>query len=275
MDKSWIMDAVKLLKSGGRVYAQLAPAVAGQFGATVGQLVTGLKRLGFCGVEETALGADLTARVESKELEEKGMLVSSCCPAFVDYVNKFHPQQAELVSETPSPMVLAARRIKENDPEAKVVFIGPCVAKKAEFRLEKTGGAVDCVLTFEELAALFEAREIEVEQLEEDQLDHASGYGRAFARSGGVSAAVGEALREQGSTFLLKPVPCSGIAECKVALLKQSRGLLDGNFIEGMACEGGCVSGAACLVRSPRNKAEVEKYAREAAGRSIEDAAKK
>ena len=149
MDKSWILDAVELLKSGERVYAQLAPSVAGQFGATLGQLAAGLKQLGFFGVEETALGADLTAHVEAGELEEKGMLASSCCPAFVDYVSKFHPKQAELVSETPSPMVMAARRIKERDPEAKVVFIGPCVAKKAEFQLEKTGGAVDCVLTFE------------------------------------------------------------------------------------------------------------------------------
>ena len=274
MDKSWILDAVELLKSGQRVYAQLAPSVAGQFGATLGQLAAGLKQLGFFGVEETALGADLTAHVEAGELEEKGMLASSCCPAFVDYVNKFHPKQAELVSETPSPMIMAARHIKERDPEAKVVFIGPCVAKKAEFQLEKTGGAVDCVLTFEELAALFEARGIEVEQLEGEELDHASSYGRAFARSGGVSAAVGEALRERESTFLVKPVPCSGIAECKVAFLKAGRGLLDGNFIEGMACEGGCISGAACLVRSPKNKVEVEKHAREAAGRLIEEAIK-
>lgn len=274
MDKSWILTAVELLKSGARVYAQLAPSVVGQFGATLGQLAAGLRQLGFCGVEETALGADLTAHVEAGELEEKGMLASSCCPAFVDYVNKFHPEQAELVSETPSPMVMAARRIKEQDPEAKVVFIGPCVAKKAEFQLEKTGGAVDCVLTYEELAALLEARGIELDQLEAEVLDHASGYGRAFARSGGVSAAVGEALRERESAFLVKPVPCSGISECKVALLKAGRGLLDGNFIEGMACEGGCVSGAGCLVRSPKNKLEVEKHAREAAGRLIQDAVK-
>lgn len=274
MDKSWIVSAIKLLKSGARVYAQLAPSVAGQFGATLGQIAAGLKQLGFCGVEETALGADLTAHVEAGELEEKGTLASSCCPAFVDYVQKFHPKQAQLVSETPSPMVMAARRIKEREPGAKVVFIGPCVAKKAEFQLEKTNGAVDCVLTFEELAALFEARSIEVEKLEEDGLDHASSYGRSFARSGGVSAAVEEALKERGSGFAVKAVPCSGIAECKAAILKAGKGVLDANFVEGMACEGGCISGAACLVRSPKNKVEVEKHAKEAAGRTIEEAIK-
>ena len=272
MDKSWIVTAVEMLKSDSRVYAIVAPAVAGQFGVGIGQVASGLKALGFRGVEEVALGADLTAHEEARELADKGLLFSSCCPAFVDYVEKFHPKLADTVSQTPSPMVMAARRVKERDPEARVIFVGPCVAKKNEFQLEKTGGAVDCVLTFEEADAMFEARGIRLEELPDDGLDSASSYGRNFAHSGGVSAAVAQAVKEQGLDFTVKAVPCSGIAECKVALLKAGRNLLDGNFIEGMACEGGCVAGAACLVRSPKNRAEVEKHAKQAGERTIQEA---
>ena len=125
------------------------------------------------------------------------------------------------------------------------------------------------MLTYEELFALFTSREIELEKLEESALDEASGYGRSFARSGGVAEAVAETLKEKEITFDLKPIPCSGIAACETALLKLKLGRLEGNFIEGMACEGGCVQGAGCLVRSPRNKLDVEKHVKEAEGRTV------
>lgn len=283
VDKSYIVDAVQMLKGaekwGYKVYAAVAPSIAGQFApATLGQVVAGLKELGFCDVVEVALGADMVARQEGGELLEKGTLASSCCPAFVDYVEKKHPGQAHLISETPSPMVMAARYIKHKDPRSKVIFIGPCVAKKKEFQMGKTMGAVDCVLTFEELWPMLESRDIDITKLEPAPLDEASGFGRAFAHSGGVSAAVAEALKEAGVTetqFKLQAVPCSGIAECNVALLKAGKDMLGGNFIEGMACEGGCVQGAGCLIRSPKNKAEVDKHAKEADGRTIADAVTK
>ena len=275
MDKSFIVDAVQLLKGAEkwnyRVYAILAPSVAGQFApAKLGQVITGLKRLGFQGVAEVALGADMTAEHEAEELLEKQMLASSCCPAFVDFVEKNFPEQAHLISETPSPMVMAARHVKEQDPAAKVVFVGPCVAKKKEMRLGKTMGAVDCVLTFEELYALFESRDIQLEELEEDGLDQASGYGRAFAHSGGVSAAVMQALQEKGGDFVLKSQACSGLEACRVAFLKAAKSIGDVNFIEGMACEGGCVLGPAQLIRSPRNQADVDRHAKQAQGRTIQ-----
>lgn len=273
MDKSYILDAIDLLKGAEKgyypVYAAVAPSVAGQFRAPLGKVAAGIKALGFTHVAEVALGADMVAKHESGELEEKGMLTSSCCPAFVDYVEKNYPQLRELVSSTPSPMVMMGRHIKEKEPEAKVVFIGPCVAKKQEARLPKAGGAVDCVLTFEELHALLESRDIELTALEEEPLDEASGFGRSFAASGGVSAAVAQAMKEAGSDFALKAVPCSGIEACKIALLKASKGLLDGNFIEGMACDGGCVQGPVCLTRAPKNKAEVAAYAKQAGERTI------
>ena len=278
-DKSFITDAIHMIMGaehwGYKTYAVLAPSIVGQFApASYGQVVAGLKKLGFNGVAEVALGADMVADRESEELVEKGMLCSSCCPSFVGYIKKKHPEMENLISRTPSPMVMIGLHIKEKDPDAKVIFIGPCVAKKKEFQLGRTMNAIDCALTYEELFAMFESRGIDLESLEEAPLDEASPFGRNFARSGGVAQAVAEALKEKGldKEFQLKAVPCSGIEACEVALLKAKRGVLDGNFIEGMACDGGCVQGAGCLVRSPRNRMDVEGHAKQASGRSITDA---
>ncbi len=200
------------------------------------------------------------------------MLASSCCPAFVSYVEKNFPDLAEtLVSKTPSPMVMLGRHIKESEPEAKVVFIGPCVAKKREFKLGKTMAAIDCAITFEELSALFDARDIDIEALDEGELEDASGYGRSFAASGGVADAVVQALKEKGSDFEVKAVKCSGIAECKAALLKAKAGVLDANFIEGMACVGGCILGPANLIRGPKNKQELAQHAQQAVKTAVHD----
>ncbi len=277
MDKSYLVDVIQMLRGAARwdfrVYAVLAPSIAGQFApATLGQVVTALKMVGFYDVAEVALGADMTAKAESQELVEKGKLLSSCCPAFVDYVEKNFPDLAPLISHTPSPMVMIGKRLKEKDPRARVVFVGPCVAKKREFQLGKTMGAIDCAITFEELYPLFESKGIDPEQLEETPLDEASGFGRSFAHSGGVAAAVAEGLKEHGVTdeqFKLHAVSCSGINACKAELMKMARGIGDVNFIEGMACEGGCVQGAGILIRSPRNQMDVDKHAKEAKGRTI------
>ena len=268
MDKSFIVDVIHMLMGAQRwgyhVWAAVAPSVAGQFpGASFGQLASALKKLGFHDVMPVSYGADLVALEESKELAEKGMLASSCCPAFVNYVEKNYPALAEtMVSKTPSPMVMTGRVIKEKDPGSRVVFIGPCVGKKQEFQLGKTMGAVDCVLTFEELNAMFEAKKVGPEEMDEAELTESSGYGWRFAASGGVSGAVAQAMKEQGVEFPLKAIPCSGVEECKLALLKASKGLLDGNFIEGMICDGGCIRGPANLIRAQRNKVELEKQAK-------------
>ncbi|MCI8869865.1 MAG: 4Fe-4S binding protein [Lawsonibacter sp.] len=273
-DKSYITDAIHMILGaehwGYKTYAVLAPSIAGQFApATYGQVVTGLKQLGFNGVAEVALGADMVADRESEELAEKGMLCSSCCPGFVGYIKKKHPELTDYISRTPSPMVMIGLHLKEKDPDAKVIFIGPCVAKKKEFQLGRAMSAIDCVLTYEELFALFQSRDIDPSQLEESALDEASPFGRNFARSGGVAQAVAQAMAEKGTEFDLKAVPCSGITACETALLKLKRNVFEGNFIEGMACEGGCVQGAGCLVRSPRNRVDVESHAKQAEGRDI------
>ena len=280
MDKSWIVDTIQMLRGsatwGYKVYAVVAPAIVGQFApASLGQVVTGLKQLGFTEVVEVAQGADMVADQEADELAEKGVLTTSCCPGFVGYVKRHHPEMEQYVSHTPSPMVMIGLHLKEKEPNAKVVFIGPCVAKKTEFQLGRSRNSIDSVLTFEELAALFEAREIEVSELEEGALEGASPYGRGFAASGGVAGAVTQALKEKGSDFEVKPVACSGIEECKIALLKLNRGLLDGNLIEGMACVGGCIQGPSNIIRTPKNKQELEEHKKTAQKTAVTGKAEK
>jgi len=277
-DKSFILNVVDLLKksktTNEKVYAVVAPSISSQFAyAKLGQVITGLKELGFHTVVEAALGADMVAMSESKELIEKGFLTSSCCPAFVAYIEKHFPQMKEHISHNFSPMAALAKYIKETTSDAKVVFIGPCTAKKMEFRREDVKPYVDAVLTFEELQALFDSRDMDIMDLDEGVLDNASYYGRIFARSGGLSDAVVQALKEQGKEdFEVKACVCDGIEACRLALLKKSKNLLDANFIEGMACLGGCIGGAGCLTHGEKNKAEVDKYGREAMEKTITDA---
>ena len=169
-------------------------------------------------------------------------------------------------------MVALARYIKETTPGAKIIFIGPCTAKKAEAQLKEVKPYVDTVLTFEELQALFDSCDFDVMNLEESVLDNASYFGRIFARSGGLTDAAAQAMKEQNIDFEIKSAVCDGIEACKVALLKKNKNLLDANFIEGMACVGGCIGGAGCLTHGEKNKAEVDKYGREALEKTIGDA---
>ncbi len=279
MDKSFMLNAIDLLKksSEGRnykLYAVVAPSISSQFTyAKLGQVITGIKALGFHTVVEAALGADMVALSEAKELAEKDFLTSSCCPAFVEYIHKSFPELTPFVSHNLSPMAAIAKYIKETDKNAKVIFIGPCTAKKAEVQKESVKPYVDAALTFEELQALFDSRDIDITQLGEGVLDNASYFGRIFARCGGLSDAVAEALTEQElDDFPLKAVSCDGIEACRAALMKKSKNLLDANFIEGMACSGGCIGGAGCLTHGAKSKSDVDKYGSEAMEKTISDA---
>ena len=278
-DKSFILDAIDIIKKSEnntkyKVFAVIAPSISSQFTyAKLGQVISGLKKLGFHTVVEAALGADMVAYAESAELAEKGFLTSSCCPAFVSYIEKSVPDLLPFVSHNLSPMATIAKYIKEHEAPAKVVFIGPCTAKKAEVQKPEVAQYVDVAMTFEELQALFDSREIDITGLEEDVLDNASYFGRIFARCGGLSDAVAEGLKEHGfDDFELKACSCDGIEACRVALLKKSKNLSDANFIEGMACVGGCIGGAGCLTHGEKNKAEVDKYGKEAYEKTIIDA---
>ena len=279
VDKSYILNVIDFLKKSEqntkyKVYAVVAPSISSQFRyAKLGQVVSGIKQLGFFSVVEAALGADLVAYKEAQELCEKGFLTSSCCPAFVDYIKKNVPNMEEHISSNLSPMAAIGEYIKQQEPDAKVVFIGPCTAKKKEFKQERVAPFVDSVLTFEELQALIDSKDIQLAELPEDVLDNASYFGRIFARSGGLTDAVRESIAEQGLEGEYNPISCDGIEECKLALLKASKGLLKENFIEGMACVGGCIGGAGCLTHEPnKNKNEVDKYGKEAYEKKILDA---
>ncbi|HWP21274.1 MAG TPA: monomeric [FeFe] hydrogenase [Candidatus Cryosericum sp.] len=279
MDKSSILNVIALIKQRARdgkpkLYAMLAPSIATQFtDCSLGQVVSGLKALGFDAVAEAALGADMVAYEESGELAEKGLLMSSCCPAFVDFTETNFPELTKHFSSCLSPMATLGKHIKSSEPEANIVFIGPCTAKKAEAGREEVKPYIDAVITFEELRALFDSREIELADMEAEELADASGYGRAFAYSGGVSAAIRQGLNERGhEDFPLKAVRCDGIEECRIALLKLNKGLDVGNFIEGMACVGGCVGGAGCITRMATAQNAEMKASVEAGKTSIREA---
>ena len=184
------------------------------------------------------------------------------------FVEKNFPELTQYISSSVSPMVETARLIKRSDPTAKIVFIGPCTSKKLEYRLEKTGGAIDSVMSFEELQAFLDARGIDTTQMEDSELNNASYYGRIFAKSGGIAhgvADVAEAMGVQG----VKPIAMNGIAECKAALTRLKFNKATENFFEGMACDGGCLNGPVCITHSPRNIVDVDKYGNEAREKTI------
>lgn len=278
VDKSYIVNVIDLLKKSDdnkayKTYAIVAPSIASQFThVNLSQVVTAIKKVGFHSVVEAALGADMIADLETKELVEKGFLTSSCCPAFVSYIKKNHKDLLKHVSHNLSPMAFLAKYIKNNEPSAKVVFIGPCIAKKQESQLDEVKPYVDSVMTFEELQALIDSKNIDIESLEESPLDNASYYGRIFARSGGLSEAVVQSLKENHiHDFEVNPVICDGIEECKKALFKISKHIPIGNFVEGMACIGGCIGGPGSLSHGPKDKMQVDKYGKMAFEKTIKD----
>lgn len=276
MDKSFILKCIDLLKNpklDGHRYLIIAPSIATQFNyAKLGQVFTGMKKLGFDHLYEAALGADMVAYNEAKDLSQEGFCTSSCCPAFVRFVETFYPDQAGKISNNLSPMAAMCKYIKAKDPEAKTIFVGPCIAKKMEMFREESKPFVDVVITFEELQALFGAREIELAELEETELDEASYFGRVFARSGGLTEAVQEALKEQGSDFEVKPIKCSGLAQCKTAMNQVKTGKQTFNFVEGMACVNGCIGGPAALTHRLQDTAVQNTYSKKRASVTIKEA---
>ncbi|MEG1394531.1 MAG: monomeric [FeFe] hydrogenase, partial [Clostridia bacterium] len=276
-DKSFIIDALQILKdsqNGAKypVYAIVAPAIASQFKDNrLGQVVTAINKLGFTKVVEAALGADITLHKEVIEFEEKGLMTTSCCPSFVMFIEKNFPELAQYISTSPSPMVETANLIKRKNKKAKTIFIGPCTSKKLEFKLPKTKGAIDCVISFEELQAFIDARGIDLDSLEETPLLDASNYGRAFAKCGGIVDDV-KKMAQQMNIDNIKPISMNGIAECNVNLLKLKLGKAGENFFEGMACDGGCLNGALCLHHDIRNINEIDKFSNEAQYKDINHA---
>ncbi len=247
MDRSFMVDVINLINGGLPVYAMLAPAVEGQFGEyALSDIAEAVRRLGFHDVYEVALAADMVADSEAGEwleaYQEGKKMTTSCCPAFVTMVEKHYPQLKENVSTTISPMAAMSRLIREQHPGAITVFIGPCIAKKSEVIESFAQGNADYALTFEELNAMLRAKDIALEH-SGTSMQQGSLYGKKFAASGGVTAAVLQAFEEQRVNADIKVARCDGAAECKVSLLQMKAGKLPEDFIEGMACPGGCVNG--------------------------------
>lgn len=252
-DRTYIVQIVQAIKAQKRVYAIIAPAIVSQFGLKVkmGQVNQALQQIGFYAVREVAFGADIVTLEETKEFAasvpaDRSYMTTSCCPAYVEMVDKHLPQCKENVSSTVSPMVATARLIKEEDSESVIVFIGPCIAKKVEG--QKNREDIDYVLTFEELAAMFVGAGINVtEASEADYQTDASRDGHSFARAGGVLKSVLDSAGVLAPEAVVKPHRAEGLANCKQALQQIAKGDLDVNFFEGMACVGGCVGGPGTL----------------------------
>jgi ferredoxin hydrogenase large subunit len=252
-DRSFLVDVINLLRSDAKVYAMIAPAIEGQFGANVstGIIAKAIKDLGFDDVYEVALGADLVAASEAQEwaeaYEQGEKKTTSCCPAFVSMIKKHFPSLLANISSTISPMQATAKYIKALRPDAVTVFIGPCIAKKGEVLDNIADGGADYALTFDELYAMFRAKETELSSFGEN-LQQGSIYAKNFAVAGGVTASVLQALKEKGIKADLKVKGCNGATECKKALTLMKLGKLPEDFLEGMSCEGGCVNGPGSIL---------------------------
>lgn len=274
--KTFIVDVVEALKSGKKVYAMAAPATEGQFGPdiTMSSWSKAMKELGFEDFFDVGLGGDMTAAYEAREWAEayhKGKKkVTSCCPAFVNMVRFHYPQLAECVSTTVSPMCAVSRLIKAREPEAVTVFIGPCLAKKSEVADQKLEGNADYVLTYSEIRAIMKVKGVKLEPCENTE-QTSSVFGKRFANSGGVTAAVLESLKESESDIDAKICRANGAAECKKALLLLRAGRLPEDFIEGMACEGGCVGGPSAFNDQISSKKNRDILIAQADQRSIHD----
>ena len=252
MERSQIVGVLSAMKRGEKLVAMVAPAADRQFPGTIEQLLSACVKAGFSDVIEVALGAEKTAQHETEEFLErmaenpKTFMTTSCCPAYVNLIGKHLPELVEHVSLTPSPMVYAHEMVRAADPEAKTVFVGPCVAKRSEAKRK----GVDYVLSFEELGAIFAGRKVDILSCQPYPVERAAELtARNFARSCGVTEAVLAAATDKIAGFQLSAKQIDGIDRKTCAMLKlYAAGKLPANFLEVMACPGGCVNGPCSLV---------------------------
>ena len=276
VDKGQIYQVVRSIVEGNQVIAIVAPAFIGQFGkySTPEKFTAAMKRLGFDRVVEVAVGADMCTIEEAKDFLEKvpaqqNFMATSCCPAWHSMVHKLFPAQSKNISMTLTPMVFTARLMKKQFPGCKVVFVGPCAAKKLEAIRETIRSDVDFVLTFEELMGMFEAKEIDFASIPESEgLSEGTGAGRGFAVAGGVAQAVANLIKEEHPDMEVKTARAEGLRDCRKLMTMAKAGKYKGYLLEGMACPGGCVAGAGTILPIDKAQKFVEKYSKEAASAS-------
>ena len=264
-DKAQIFQTIQAIKSDVPVYAAIAPAMTGQFGAqmTPEKMRSAFQALGFTDVVEVAIGADLCTIAEAKDFVEEvpdklPFMATSCCPAWSMMAKKLFPEYSECISMALTPMVLTGRLIKKQHPGCKVAFIGPCAAKKLEAGRKSIRSDIDFVLTFEEVMGMFEAKEVNFAELkEQDPMHGASGDGRGFAISGGVASAVVNCVNELYPDREVKVESAEGLDNCKKLLNMAKAGKYNGYLLEGMACPGGCIAGAGTIQPIAKAKASI------------------
>lgn len=273
VDKGQIFQVIQSILKGDKVIAIVAPAFIGQFSGMVspGKLVTAMKMLGFDSVVEVAIGADMCTIEEAKDFLEKvpaeqDYMATSCCPAWHSMIEKLYPGEMNKISMTLTPMVFTARLMKKEHPGCKVVFVGPCAAKKLEAIRETIRSDVDFVLTFEELMGMFEAKEIDFASIPESEgLNEGTAAGRGFAVAGGVAQAVADLVKKEHPDMEVKTARAEGLRDCRKLMTMAKAGKYKGYLLEGMACPGGCVAGAGTILPIEKAQKFVEKYSREAA----------
>jgi len=278
-DKSQIFQLIKAMRSGRKIIAQVAPAFVGQFGPKVTPEIfkTALKELGFFEVYETAIGADLGCMAEAehyvKEVAsgKQAFSLTSCCPSWSVMAKHLFPETIDKISNELTPMVATARIIKQEHPDASVVFIGPCASKKLEASRRTIRSDVDFVITFEELTGMFEAKGILLDEIKAmDEMKDATGAGRGYGVAGGVASAIEECINKYYPGTEVKIEHAESLAECKKMLLLAKAGKKNGCLIEGMACPGGCIAGAGTNIALPQAMKEVAKF-KDAADKKIPD----
>lgn len=269
-DKSQIFQLMRAMNEEAEIIAEIAPAFEGQFGIDVSanKFKAGLLELGFSGVYEVALGADIGAIAEAHHYVEKvstgelPFLLTSCCPSWAMLAKIHFPDLASQVSQELTPMVATARSIKKENPNARVVFIGPCAAKKLEASRRSVRSDVDFVITFEELQAIFEAKGINLNEKAEDETltcNEATGAGRGYAVSGGVAGAIEKCINAYYPETEVKIERAEGLTECRKILVQAKSGRLNGYLIEGMGCPGGCIAGAGTNIQIPKAANKIKK----------------
>ena len=276
VDKGQIFQVIQSILKGDKVIAIVAPAFIGQFSGRVspGKLVTAMKMLGFDSVVEVAIGADMCTIEEAKDFLEKvpneqNYMATSCCPAWHSMIEKLFPGEMNKISMTLTPMVFTARLMKKEHPGCKVVFVGPCAAKKLEAIRETIRSDVDFVLTFEELMGMFEAKEIDFAAIpESEDLNEGTAAGRGFAVAGGVAQAVADLVKKEHPDMEVKTARAEGLRDCSKLMTMAKAGKYKGYLLEGMACPGGCVAGAGTILPIDKATKFVEKYSKEAASAS-------
>ena len=268
-DKSQIFQLARALTEGDEIVAEIAPAFAGQFGdnITPRNLKAALQELGFSEVYEVALGADIGAIAEARHYVHKvatgelPFLLTSCCPSWAMLAKKYFPDMIDQVSQELTPMVATARTIKKEHPNARVVFIGPCAAKKLEAMRRTVRSDVDFVITFEELQAMFDAKDIDLLEYEaESSFHNATGAGRGYAVAGGVADAIEQCVKEYYPDVEVKIEHAEGLAECKKILSMAKVGRMNGCLIESMGCPGGCVAGAGTNLQVAKAQKKVKEF---------------